>query len=90
MVRSPAAAPGPSSSMPGVDEVHRVGPAGRDPRRLGEEVEPGRVEPAAEGEVGVEARPGGLEVGIVEPDDEEDLADVARDQVHARAHPRPP
>jgi hypothetical protein len=54
--------------------------------RLGEEVEPRRVEPATERQVGDEAAPVVERVEIVEADDEQDLAGVAGDEIHPRAH----
>ena len=55
-------APGPSSSIRASMKSHRGVAAGRDPGGLGEQVEPGRVEPAAEREVGVEAQARRVEV----------------------------
>ncbi len=53
---------------------------------LGEQVEPRRVEPAAEGQVGGEP-PAILEGReVVRPDDQQDVLGVAGDQVHDGAH----
>ena len=71
---------------PGVDEVGRPVGAGHGPGGLGEQVEPGRVEPAAEREVGREA-PAVVEGGqVVGADHQQDVGRIAGDQVHQPAH----
>ena len=61
--------------------------AGHGPGGLGEQVEPGRVEPAPEREVrGEPARV--VERGeVVETDDHQDVGRIAGDEVHQLAHP---
>ena len=88
-VRSSAVA-GAVELEPRVDEVGRAVAAGDRPRRLGEEVEPGRVEPAAEREVGREAPPVVEGGEVVEADDQQDVRRVAGDEVHQPAHACPP
>ena len=61
--------------------------AGDDADGLGEQVEPGRVEAAAEGEVGGEPPADPREPrGRPSPMTEQDLLGVAGDQVHDGAH----
>ena len=60
--------------------------AGHGPGGLGEQVEPGRVEPAAEREMGHEPARVVERGQVVEPDDHQDVGRVARDEVHQLAH----
>src|SRR5205085_6896135 len=72
----------------GIEEIRRLVVAGHGPDGLAEEVEPRRVEAAAQREVGLEA------VGVAQPrlvldgEREQDLPGLASDEVHHTAHGR--